>query len=120
LQQTSQEIAAARQIAVEEIAVSAVEKKKERRQRKLLKNCPVIEVVIEPESIDLEKYKRIGEECTCTLEFEPGRLYVKEVIRLKYGLRGNTALPDVGKSSVVIAPLPLLPVYKGLLGATLL
>jgi len=119
-QQTAQEIEAARQVAVEEIAVSAVGKKKERRQRKLLDNLPVIEVVIEPQDIDFEKYKRIGEERTRTLEFEPGRLYVKEVIRPKYGLRDSIALPEEGKSSVVIAPLPLLPIYKGLPGASML
>jgi len=28
--------------------------------------------------VDLDRYRRIGEERTRTLEFEPGRLYVKE------------------------------------------
>lgn len=37
-----------------------------------------MEVVIEPQDLDLTKYKRIGEKRTRTLEFEPGRLYVKE------------------------------------------
>ena len=50
-------------------------------------------VVIEPQDLDLTKYKRIGEERTRTLEFEPGKLYVKEIIRPKYGLKDNTALP---------------------------
>ena len=118
--QTSEEIEAARQTAVEQIEESTVEKKKERRQRKLLENLPVIEVIIEPEGIDIEKYKRIGEERTRTLEFEPGRLYVKEIIRPKYGLRDSTALPEEGKSSVLIAALPLLPIYKGLPGASML
>jgi transposase len=119
-QQTPEEIEAARQTAIEQIAVSAAELKRERRQRKLLENLPVIEVVIEPEGIDIEKYKRIGEERTRTLEFEPGRLYVKETVRPKYGLRDNTSLPEEGKSSVLIAPLPLLPIYKGLPGASML
>jgi transposase len=119
-QPTAEELESARQVAVEQIAVSAVDKKKERRQRKLLEDLPVIEVVIEPQDIDLDKYKRIGEERTRTLEFEPGRLYVKEVIRPKYGLRDNTALPEEGRSSVLIAPLPLLPIYKGLPGASML
>jgi len=119
-QQTTEEIESARQTAIEQIEVSSVEKKKERRQRKLLENLPVIEVVIEPEDVDTEKYKRIGEERTRTLEFEPGRLYVKEIVRPKYGLKDSTALPDEGKSSVLIAPLPLLPIYKGLPGASML
>ena len=70
-----------------------VTKKKERQNRKLLEELPVVEVVIEPQDLDLTKYKRIGEERTRTLEFEPGKLYVKEIIRPKYGLKDNTALP---------------------------
>jgi transposase len=114
------EIALSREAAVEEIETGATIRKKERHNRKLLENLPVIEVVIEPENLDLDKYKRIGEERTRTLEFEPGKLYVKEIIRPKYGLKDNTALPEEGKSSVMIAPLPLLPIYKGLPGASML
>ena len=99
-QQTAEDIESAREVAVEQISVSIIEKKKERHQRRLLENLPVIEVVIDPEGIDTEKYKRIGEERTRTLEFEPGRLYVKEIVRPKYGLKDNTALPDEGRSSV--------------------
>jgi len=119
-QQRVEEIEVARQAAVAEIAVSDAERKKERRQRKLLENLPVVEEVIEPEGVDLLKYKRIGEERTRTLEFEPGRLYVKEIVRPKYGLKDNTAIPEDGNRSVLIAPLPLLPIYKGLPGASML
>lgn len=91
-----------------------------RKNREILDGLPTIEVVIEPIGIDLTKYKRIGEERTKTLEFEPGRLYVKETVRPKYGLRDNTTLPDDGSSTIVIAPLPVLPIYKGLPGASLL
>lgn len=79
-----------------------------------------MEVVIEPQDLDLTKYKRIGEEGTRTLEFEPGKLYVKEIIRPKYGLKDNTALPQEHQGGIVIAGLPLLPIYKGLPGASLL
>ena len=119
-EQTEEEIASAREAAIEEIEAETVHKKKERRNRKLLENLPVIEVLIEPEDLDLEKYKRLGEERTRSLEFEPGRLYVKEIIRPKYGLKDNTILPEKGKSSVVIASLPLLPIHKGLPGASML
>jgi len=119
-QPLAEEIEAARQTAVEQITAPTVDRKKEHHQRKLLENLPVIEVVIEPEGIDMLKYKRIGEERTRTLEFEPGRLYVKEIVRPKYGLKDNTMLPDEGKSSVLIAPLPLLPIHKGLPGASML
>ena len=91
-----------------------------RGQRKLLENLPVVEVIIEPEGVDVEKYIRIGEEHTRTLEFEPGRLYVKDIIRPKYGLRCPVVLPEEDGKGVLIAPLPLLPIYKGLAGATLL
>ena len=97
-----------------------VTKKKERQNRKLLEELPVVEVVIEPQDLDLTKYKRIGEERTRTLEFEPGKLYVKEIIRPKYGLKDNTALPQEHQGGIVIADLPLLPIYKGLPGASLL
>ena len=53
-------------------------KKESRRNRELLEGLPVVEVVIEPDRVDLDRYRRIGEERTRTLEFEPGRLYVKE------------------------------------------
>lgn len=95
-------------------------KKKERQNRKLLEGLPVVEIIIEPELVDPEKYKRIGEERTHTLEFELGKLYVKEIIRPKYGLKDNISLPEEYQGSVIIAPLPLLPIYKGLLGASLL
>lgn len=65
---------------------------KERQNCKLLGELPVVEVVIEPQDLDLTKYKRIGEESTRTLEFEPYKLYVREIIRPKYGLKDNTAL----------------------------
>ena len=110
----------ARAEAVKAIEDHKVDKKAERRNRKMLEDLPVIREIIEPENIDLERYKRIGEECTRSLEFEPGRLYVKEIIRPKYGLKDNTALPKAGESAVMIAPLPLLPIYKGLPGASLL
>lgn len=105
---------------VEEAQTPMATKKKERQNRKLLEGLPVVEVVIEPQGIDLTKYKRIGEERTRTLEFEPGKLYVKEIIRPKYGLKDNTALPEEHQAGIVIADLPLLPIYKGLPGASLL
>jgi len=123
VRQTAEEMEAARQAAVEQVEQTeapSLERKNERRQRKLLENLPVVEVVIEPEGVDMEKYKCIGEERTRMLEFEPGRLYVKEIVRPKYGLKDNTLPPGQGQSGVVIAPLPLLPIHKGLPGASLL
>jgi len=68
----------------EEPEIPMAAPKKERQNRKLLEGLPVVEVIIEPQDVDLTKYKQIGEERTRTLEFEPGKLYVKEIVRPKY------------------------------------
>lgn len=114
------EIEAARAAAEKQIEEQAPARKKERSNRKMLEGLPVVEVVLEPEELDPDKYKRIGEERTRTLEFEPGKLYVKELVRPKYALRDNAAPTVDGTPGVIIAPLPLLPIYKGLPGASLL
>ena len=87
-------------------------KKESRRNRELLEGLPVVEVIVEPDNVDLNRYRRIGEERTRTLEFEPGKLYVKETVRPKYGLKNNLSLPKEGESGVIIAPLPPSPIYK--------
>lgn len=95
-------------------------KKESRRNRELLEGLPVVEVIVEPDSVDLNRYRRIGEERTRTLEFEPGKLYVKETVRPKYGLKNNLSLPKEGESGVIIAPLPPSPIYKCLAGSSML
>lgn len=115
-----EQIEAVKTAAEKEIRETVVARKKERQTRKMLEGLPVVEVVIEPDGIDHDIYKRIGEERTRTLEFEPGKLYVKEIVRPKYGLKDNTIVPQSGTAGVLIAPLPLSPIYKGLPGASLL
>jgi transposase len=119
-QESLEEIESARIGAEQQIEERKHGEKRERSNRKLLEGLPVIEVVIEPDEIDQDKYKRIGEERTRTLEFEPGKLYVKEIVRPKYGLKDSLAPTGDGVWGVLIAPLPLLPIYKGLPGASLL
>ena len=114
------EIEAARVAAEEQIGEQSRTRKKERSTRKMLEDLPVVEVVLEPEELDRDNYKRIGEERTRTLEFEPGKLYVKELVRPKYVLKDNAAPAADSTPGVIIAPLPLLPIYKGLPGASLL
>jgi transposase len=98
-----------------------IDKKQEKRNRQLLENLPVLErVIIEPEGIDLTLYQKIDEEVTRTLEFKPGKLYIKEYVRPVYALKDATALPDEKRKSVTVAPMPLLPIYKGIAGPTLL
>jgi transposase len=69
------------------------------------------EEIIEPDPIP-EGSKCMGEEITEVLEYTPGELYVRRIIRKKY------ALPMEG--GVVIAELPCLPLPKSNAGASLL
>ncbi len=87
---------------------------KEKRQvRQMTEDLPVLEQVrIRPEGIDEDLYKKIGEEITRVVEHEPGRLYVREIIREKWALRDNTQLPPKGMTAFLIAPMPLLPIYR--------
>jgi transposase len=108
--------------ASEEIErVTVRDRRQARRNRKMMENLPVLErEYIDPEGIDLSVYRKIGEEVTRIVEHVPGKLYIKEIIRNKYGLRDNTIVPGGGKPGVLIAPMPKLPVYKGIAGASLL
>lgn len=115
-----EKVGQARLEAVSQISEPPVSRKKDRSTRKLLEGLPVVEVVMEPENVDPARYRRIGEERTRTLEFKPGELYVREIVRPKYGLRDNLTPAAEGMPGVVIAPLPLLPIHKGLPGASLL
>jgi transposase len=115
------EILEARDKAAESVKETTEDRKHERKNRKMMEDLPVLErIVIEPEDIDLNLYKKIGEEITRVVEHKPGQLYIKEIVRPKYGLKDNTMLPPTGKKSVEIASLPLLPIYKSIAGPTLL
>ena len=95
--------------------------RQKRQVRKMLEDLPVlVQVHLKPEGIDETLYKKIGEEVTRIVEHEPGKLYIKEIIREKWGLKDNTQLPPSGMPSVLVATMPLLPIYKGIAGPTLL
>lgn len=121
----------ARQTAIEaarEAAEMDIKKVKTKRptdttrplRSNVMKDLPTIEVLLEPEDLDLKKYKRIGEEHTKVIEFKPGELYVKDYIRPKYALKDQMSISEDGKKSVIIAPMPLLPINKGIAGSSLL
>jgi transposase len=119
-----EEIQKARNEAKEQIAdkekASVKDNVPAHRNRKMLQDLPVIEEIIEPEKpVDITIYKKIGEEHTRTLEFIPGRIYIKDIVRIKYGLRNPESIIEKGKG-VLIAKMPLMPIYKGLPGASLL
>ena len=108
--------------AVGQLPKEEKESPKQKRQvRKMLEDLPVLErEYIRPEGVDEALYKKIGEEVTRIVEHKPGQLYIKEIIREKWALRDNTQLPPAGMPSVLVGTMPLLPIYKGIAGPTLL
>jgi len=69
------------------------------------------QIIIEPAE-DISSCKKIGEEITEVLEYEPGELYVKQYRRIKYAKPGN--------SGVLIGGLPERPLEKAMAGEGLL
>ena len=109
--------------ATEEETVTYTRKRSQKgvsKPRETWENLPVLETrVIEPQDVDLTRYRRIGEEVTTLVGFEPGRYYRIAVVRPKYGLIDPTEPVECGKG-VIIAPLPKFPIYKGVPDASLL
>ena len=121
LPENVQQISEARDEAVEKITVTKEERRQERKNRIMMEDLPVLEqVILTPDNLDRNLYKKIGVEVTRIVEHKPGQLYIKEIIREKWGLKDNTSIAPKGMSSVLIAPMPLLPIYKGIAGASLL
>ena len=73
----------------------------ERRPR-LPERLSVVEQIIEPDEIQEEPaaWKRIGEEISEQLDYEPARFFKRRTVRPKYVRRGDMETPPV------IAPLP--------------
>jgi transposase len=100
--------------ATEEITYKREKPVKEKKQAvraKLPSHLPRVEEIIEPEEIE-EGSKKIGEEVTEILEYNPAKIFVRKIVRPKY------AKPD--NDGVVIAELPSLPIPKGNAGASML
>ena len=98
----------------EEISYTREKPKKESKQAirtKLPAHLPRVEEVIEPTDIE-EGSKKIGEEITEILEYNPAQIFVRKIVRPKYAKPEN--------DGVVIADLPSLPIPKGNAGASLL
>ena len=121
LPENAQQIADAHDEAVEKIVKTKEERRQEKKNRIMMEDLPVLEqVILTPDNLDTNLYKKIGQEVTRIVEHKPGQLYIKEIIREKWGLKDNTATAPKGMSGVLIAPMPLLPIYKGIAGASLL
>ncbi|MGH7393561.1 MAG: IS66 family transposase, partial [Candidatus Rokuibacteriota bacterium] len=69
------------------------------------------EILLAPTE-DVSALKKIGEEITEELEYQPGELYVKRYVRPKY------ARPE--GEGIVVATLPSRPIEKGIAGPALL
>ena len=121
LPENAQQIADAHDEAVEKIVKTKEERRQEKKNRIMMEDLPVLEqVILTPDNLDTNLYKKIGQEVTRIVEHKPGQLYIKEIIREKWGLKENTSTAPKGMSGVLIAPMPLLPIYKGIAGASLL
>ena len=121
LPESAQQIADAHDEAVEKIIKTKEERRQEKKNRIMMEDLPVLEqVILTPDNLDTNLYKKIGQEVTRIVEHKPGQLYIKEIIREKWGLKDNTSTAPKGMSGVLIAPMPLLPIYKGIAGASLL
>lgn len=69
------------------------------------------EQIIEPTE-DISGLKKIGEEVTEELDYEPGKLFVNKIIRPKYAKRDN--------EGIIVAPMIDRPLPKAIVGAGLL
>ena len=121
LPENAQQIANAHDEAVEKIVKTKEERRQEKKNRIMMEDLPVLEqVILTPDNLDRTLYRKIGQEVTRIVEHKPGQLYIKEIIREKWGLKDNTSMAPKDMSGVLIAPMPLLPIYKGIAGASLL
>jgi transposase len=70
--------------------------------------------IIEPENLP-EDAKKIGENITEILEYEPASAYVRRIVRPKYIVEQNDE-----ETRIVTAAMPTLPIPKGNAGASML
>ena len=102
----------AKKIEYTRITTTVTENKKEHPGRMKLPEClERREKIIEPTE-DVSGCKKIGEEVTEELEYEPGKLFVNRYVRPKYAKPGN--------EGIITAPIIDRPLPKAIAGAGLL
>jgi len=102
----------AKKISYTRTTTQVTENKKDHPGRmKLPEHLERRELIIEPAG-KVEGCKKIGEEVTEELEYEPGKLFVNRYVRPKYATPGNEA--------VIIAPMTERPLPKAIAGPALL
>ena len=117
-------------IASAEKEIITYERKKQDKPKKHPVRLPLPEYlrrekeVIEPEGIN-EDWIRIGEEITEVLEFKPGEVFVRQIVRPKYVLKkefqqSQLSVSESLQKNIIIAPLPLLPLPRSNAGASLM
>ena len=90
------------------------ENKKQPLRLELPAHLPRMTEVIEPDSLP-EDAKKIGENITEVLEYEPANIYVRKIVRPKYIIK-----QDDEQTQIITAQLPSLPIPKGNAGASML
>lgn len=90
--------------------------KKTPTRNPLPEHLPRKEIVIKPAE-DTSGLKKIGEEITEELEYEPAKLFVNRYVRPKYA---RPESDDEQLSGVIIGTLPSRPIEKGIAGPGLL
>lgn len=95
-------------IAYERNKPSAEKKKPVRTP--LPAHLPRVEEIIEPDPLPANA-KYIGEEISESLEYEPPKIYVRRIVRRKYGLQND---------GVLLAPMPAMPIPFSNAGASML
>ncbi len=104
--------------------IIAYERRKPQKEKKKPVRLPLPEDLrreeefIEPEGLN-ENWVRIGEEVTEVLEYKPGELYVRKIIRPKYAVKSEEQITEE-QSRIRIASLPLLPLPRSNADASLL
>ena len=101
----------AKKIEYTRIHKEIVEKKNHPGRMKLPEHLERREKIIEPAE-DVTECKKIGEEITEELEYEPGKLFVNKIIRPKYAKQNN--------EGIITAPMMERPLPKAIAGAGLL
>ena len=75
LPENAQQICDARDEAVESITVTKEEHRQARKNRIMMEDLPVLEqVILTPDNLDKNLYKKIGQEVTRIVEHKPGQL----------------------------------------------
>jgi transposase len=77
-------------------------------------HIPRVDVVLEPENVDLSKYEKIRDEVTEILDYVKSKIVVKRIIRPIYRLIENN-----GEPNLICANLPAQPVSKSNASASL-